>query len=165
MNLYDFSVPTANGEEESLAVYQGKVLLIVNTASKCAFTSQYQELEELHRSYASQGLVILAFPCNQFLNQEPDSNSAIQQFCQLNYGVTFPVFGKLNVKGPAAHPLFQYLTEQAPGLFGKPIRWNFTKFLVDASGHVRHRYAPSTKPSSFAADIEALLSEIASPMV
>ncbi len=159
MKLYDISVPTAGGEQRSLAEYQGKVLLIVNTASKCGFTPQYQELEELYQRYASQGLVVLAFPCNQFFNQERGSNDEIQSFCQVNYGVTFPVFGKIDVKGNQAHPLFRYLTEHAPGWFGNGIKWNFTKFLVDAQGTVRYRYAPTTKPRKITPSIELLLQE------
>ena len=160
MGLYEISVPTSNGQEQSLSIYQGKVLLIANTASKCGFTDQYQEMEELYRRYSDKGLVILAFPCNQFLNQEPGTDAEIQQFCLLNYGVTFPVFAKIDVNGETAHPLFRYLTEQSPGWFGKAIRWNFTKFLIDSDGNVRHRYAPITKPHAIAPDIEALLNEI-----
>lgn len=159
MNLYDISVPTTTGEQQSLAGYQGKVLLITNTASKCGFTPQYKELEELYQMYGTQGFDILAFPCNQFFSQEPGSNAEIQNFCQLNYGVTFPVFGKINVKGDNAHPLFRYLIDQIPGWFGKSIKWNFTKFLIDAQGKVRYRYGPMTKPNKIAPDIEALLQE------
>jgi len=159
MNLYDISVPMTTGEQQLLAGYQGKVLLITNTASKCGFTPQYKELEELYQKYGTQGFNILAFPCNQFFSQEPGSNTEIQNFCQLNYGVTFPVFGKIDVKGDNAHPLFRYLIDQIPGWFGKNIKWNFTKFLIDAQGKVRYRYGPMTKPSKIAPDIEALLQE------
>lgn len=159
MHIYDINVPLASGEEQSLAAFRGKVLLIVNTASKCGFTPQYQELEELYQAYKDQGLMVLAFPCNQFWQQEPGDNAAIQQFCQLNYGVTFPVFGKIDVKGQAAHPLFTYLTKAAPGWFGDSVKWNFTKFLVDAQGAVRGRYAPLTSPKKIAAAIESLLQE------
>lgn len=160
MTVYDFSVPTPAGQERSLAVYQGKVLLIVNTASNCGFTPQYHELEELYRRYGKQGFIVLAFPCNQFWHQEPGDNEQIQNFCQLNYGVTFPVFAKIEVNGPDAHPLFRYLTEQAPGWFGKAIRWNFTKFLIDSSGHIRKRYAPLTNPLTLSSAIENLLAEL-----
>ncbi|MBP2656252.1 MAG: Peroxiredoxin [Firmicutes bacterium] len=159
MKLYNISVPTAAGNQQSLAVYQKKILLITNTASKCGFTPQYKELEELYQKYGNNNFDILAFPCNQFLRQEPGSNTEIQTFCQLNYGVTFPVFGKIDVKGNHAHPLFQYLTNQMPGWFGKNIKWNFTKFLIDAQGRVRYRYAPITKPSKIAPNINTLLKE------
>lgn len=159
MSLYEISALTTSGHQQSLAAYQGKVLLITNTASKCGFTPQYKELEELYQKYGQQGLEILAFPCNQFLSQEPGSNEDIQNFCQLNYGVTFPVFGKIDVKGENAHPLFRYLIDQIPGSFGKSIKWNFTKFLVDAQGKVRYRYGSMTKPWKMAPDIEGLLKE------
>lgn len=161
MTIYDIMVPTATGIQQSLADFKGKVLLIANTASKCGFTPQYKELEELYQKYGKQGLAVLAFPCNQFLKQEPAGNSEIQNFCQVNYGVTFPVFGKIDVNGENAHELFKYLADQAPGWFGKSIKWNFTKFLVDAQGRVRHRYAPITKPNKIAPDIEKLLLESA----
>lgn len=154
-------VPTATGKSQNLAAYQGKILLIVNTASKCGFTPQYKELEELYQQYKTRNFVVLGFPCNQFLNQEPGSNQEIQTFCQLNYGVSFPVFGKVDVKGQHAHELFNYLTKQAPGWFGNSIKWNFTKFLVDAQGNVRKRYAPTTSPSKLTSDIESLLAEAA----
>ena len=157
MNMYDIMVPTADGQQRSLGDFKGKVLLIANTASNCGFTPQYKEMEELYQKYRSQGLVVLAFPCNQFLGQEPGSNEEIQSFCQLNYGVTFLVFGKIDVKGEQAHPLFAHLTAQAPGWFGKAIKWNFTKFLVDRAGNVRERYAPTTSPNKIAPDIEKLL--------
>lgn len=160
LTVYDFTVPTADGKQQSLDTYKGKVLLIVNTASKCGFTPQFKELEELYQKYASQGFVVLGFPCNQFANQDPLSNAEIQSFCQINYGVSFPIFSKVDVKGNTAHELFIYLTEQAPGIFGsKSIKWNFTKFLVDAQGQVRDRYAPTTTPSKIATDIEKLLAE------
>jgi glutathione peroxidase len=159
MNIFDVSILSADGQAHSMAEYRGRVLLITNTASKCGFTPQYQELEELHKRYGSQGLAILAFPCNQFLGQEAGSNADIQAFCSLNYGVSFPVFAKVDVKGGQAHPLFVLLKEQAPGWFGKEIKWNFTKFLVDAQGRVRHRFAPMTAPSKMVPIIEQLLSE------
>lgn len=164
MSIYDFSVPTAAGKQQSLADYRGKVLLIVNTASKCGFTPQYKELEELYQIYKDKKFMVLAFPCNQFLNQEPGTNDEIQTFCQVNYGVSFPVFGKIDVKGAHAHALFTYLTEQAPGWLGKGIKWNFTKFLVDGQGQVRERYAPMTKPNEIAPAIEKLLNEESAPV-
>lgn len=160
MTLYDISVQMAGGQTQPLSAYAGKVLLIANTASNCGFTPQYQELEDLYRKYKERGLAVLAFPCNQFLGQEKGSDAEIQNFCRLNYGVSFPVFAKIDVKGQNAHPLFRHLTEKTPGWFGKAIKWNFTKFLVDAQGTVVSRFAPVVKPSSMAADIERLLSAI-----
>jgi glutathione peroxidase len=158
MSIYDFRVKTIRGEEQSLADYKGKVLLIVNTASKCGFTPQYKELQELYEQYRDCGFVVLGFPCNQFGNQEPGTEEEIEQFCQVNYGVTFPMFAKIDVKGEHAHPLFRYLTEKAPGVFGtKVIKWNFTKFLVDRNGNVVARFAPQTKPSELKSEIEKLL--------
>lgn len=159
MSVYDFSVLSAGGEQQSLAQYEGKVLLIVNTASKCGFTSQYQELQELYEAYGKDQFLVLAFPCNQFMKQEPGSNEEIQNFCQINFGVNFPVFSKIDVKGPDADPLFTYLTEQAPGLLGKAIKWNFTKFLIDGKGNVYDRYAPTTSPNALKDDIEKLLTQ------
>lgn len=158
MSIYDFTVKTIQGEEKTLAEYRGNVLLIVNTASKCGFTPQYQELQELYEQYRDKGFVVLGFPCNQFGHQEPGSEEEIAQFCELNYGVTFPMFAKVDVNGEQAHPLFVYLTEKAPGLFGtKAIKWNFTKFLIDRNGHVVERFAPQTKPSELKKEIEKLL--------
>jgi glutathione peroxidase len=160
MDLYGISVATAGGQLQSLAAYRGKVLLIVNTASKCGLTPQYRELEELYLKYGKQGLEILAFPCNQFLGQEKGSDSEIQTFCQVNYGVSFPVFAKIEVTGGQSHPLFRFLTEQAPGWFGGSIKWNFTKFLIDCRGQVRERFAPATRPNKIIPHIEALLQEM-----
>ncbi len=155
---HDFSATLANGEETSLATYQGKVLLIVNTASKCGFTPQYTGLESLQKTFGSRGFSVLAFPCNQFGAQEPGTESEIQSFCEMNYQTTFPLFSKIEVNGAASHPLFTHLKEQAPGVLGsKGIKWNFTKFLVNQQGEVIKRYAPSTKPEAIAQDIEALL--------
>ncbi|AIF49946.1 glutathione peroxidase [Pelosinus sp. UFO1] len=159
MNIYDFSVSTADGKQQSMEEYKDKIVLIVNTASKCGFTSQYEELQELYETYREKGVIILAFPCNQFMKQEPGSNLEIQQFCSLNYGVSFPVFGKINVRGKDAHPLFQYLVEQTPSLLGSGIKWNFTKFLVDRKGLIHKRYAPITSPRKIVGDIELLLKE------
>ncbi len=157
MSVHDFTVRTMDGKEQSLADYRGFVLLIVNTASQCGFTPQYRELQELYEQYRDRGLMILGFPCNQFANQEPGSDEEIRQFCQVNYGVTFPLFAKTKVKGPDAHPLFQYLTREAPGIGWKGVKWNFTKFLVDSQGQVLKRFAPSTKPSSIIKEIEPYL--------
>jgi glutathione peroxidase len=158
MNIYDITVKTIRGEEKSMADYKGKVLLIVNTASKCGFTPQYKELQELYDEYKDKGFEVLGFPCNQFGQQEPGTESEIESFCQLNYGVTFPMFAKVDVNGEDAHPLFVYLTEKAPGIFGtKMIKWNFTKFLVDKNGNVVERFAPQTKPSDLKGEIEKLL--------
>jgi glutathione peroxidase len=158
MSVYDFTVKTIRGEEQSLADYRGKVLLIVNTASKCGFTPQYKELEELYEQYRDRGFVVLGFPCNQFGHQEPGTEEEIEQFCQVNYGVTFPMFAKVDVNGENAHPLFQYLKEKAPGVFGtKAIKWNFTKFLVDRNGNVVARFASQTKPSELKSEIEKWL--------
>lgn len=149
MRIYDFAVTTAMGTETTLEAYEGQVLLIVNTASKCGFTPQYQGLQELHERFSEQGFSVLAFPCNQFGKQDPGTNEEIQDFCQRNYRVTFPVFAKVNVNGSTAHPLFQYLKQAAPGaLHSQAIKWNFTKFLIDREGRVLRRYAPRTKPDS-----------------
>ena len=159
MNIYQFSVATTSGEQQSLSVYKDKVLLIVNTASKCGFTSQYQELQELYETYGKDAFTVLAFPCNQFLKQEPGSNEEILNFCQINFGVTFPVFAKIDVKGSAADPLFNYLTEKKTGILGNSIKWNFTKFLIDSNGNVYDRYAPTTSPSKLKDDIEKLIAQ------
>ncbi len=157
-SVYDFSCKTGSGKEQSLAQYRGKVLLIVNTASKCGFTPQFEGLEELYEKYRDKGLVVLGFPCNQFGHQDPGSNDEIQEFCQLNYGVKFPMFGKVEVNGSGADPLFKYLTKEAPGALGtRRIKWNFTKFLVNADGEVVKRYAPTVKPKDIEKDIEKLL--------
>lgn len=158
MRVYEFNVPTASGEEQSLEAYRGQVLLIVNTASKCGFTPQYQGLQELHKAFHQQGFSVLAFPCNQFAHQEPGSNEDIQEFCQTNYQVTFPVFAKIDVNGPNAHPLYKHLTQSVKGVLGtEAIKWNFTKFLVNRDGEVVDRFAPSTTPESIRAHIERLL--------
>lgn len=159
MSIYQFSVTTVKGEQQSLSEYKGKVLLIVNTASQCGFTSQYQELQQLYEKYGKDNFTVLAFPCNQFLKQEPGSNEEILTFCQINFGVTFPVFAKIDVKGPTAHPLFTYLTEKTPSILGNSIKWNFTKFLIDAKGTISDRYASITPPSKISGDIEKLLAQ------
>lgn len=158
MSVYSYSVKTIKGEEMSLENYKGKVLVIVNTASKCGFTPQYKGLQELYEKYKDRGIEILGFPCNQFGGQEPGSEQEIESFCELNYGVTFPMFAKVDVKGDHADPLFTYLTNQAPGLLGsKGIKWNFTKFLVNKEGEVVKRFAPQTSPADLEKEIEGLI--------
>jgi glutathione peroxidase len=157
-SVYDYSGKTITGQDKPISDFKGQVLLIVNTASKCGFTPQFQGLETVYEQYKEKGLMVLGFPCNQFLSQDPGSNEQISEFCQLNYGVTFPMFAKIDVNGENAHPLFKHLAEEAPGLLGiKAIKWNFTKFLVDKQGHVVSRYAPATKPEDIVKDIEKLL--------
>ena len=181
MSVYDFTVKTKGGADKSLADYKGKVLLIVNTASKCGFTPQFAELQKLYDAYKDKGLEILVFPCNQFAGQEPGTNDEVQQFCKLNYGVTFPIFAKGDVRGETAQPLYKYLTAQKKFagfdmnhpvakplldalqknfpeyLEGDGIKWNFTKFLIDRDGNVVERFEPTTTPKSIAKDIEKLL--------
>jgi len=157
-SVYDFTVNNIMGLPKSLADYRGKVLLIVNTASKCGFTPQFAGLEELYKKYKDRGLVIMGFPCNQFAEQDPGSNEEILSFCQMNYGVSFPMFDKIDVNGKDAHPLFEYIKKEAPGALGlTAVKWNFTKFLVDREGKVVKRFAPNSEPASIAPDIEALL--------
>ncbi len=158
-NIYTIDCKTINGEQKDLSEYQGKLMLIVNTASKCGLTPQYQGLESLYEKYKDQGLVVLGFPCNQFLSQEPGDESQIAEFCQLNYGVSFPMFAKIDVNGDNTHPLFKHLKSEAKGILGsEKIKWNFTKFLVDQNGKVVKRYAPKTEPKAIEADIQRLLS-------
>jgi len=156
--IYEFAVERLSGTPATLAEYAGKVLLIVNVASKCGFTPQYAGLEKLHKELGEQGLAVLGFPCNQFGKQEPGSAEEIESFCTLNFGVTFPMFAKIDVNGDEAHPLYSYLKGEAPGLLGsKMIKWNFTKFLVGRDGKVLRRYAPNDKPEDLVVDIKALL--------
>ena len=156
--VYDFEALSIDGKPVALETYRGKTLLIVNTASACGFTPQFAGLEQLHKKYGAQGLVVLGFPCNQFGAQDKGSNDDIAGFCQCNYGVTFPMMAKIEVNGAGAHPLYQWLSAEAPGLLGsKSIKWNFTKFLVGKDGAVRKRYAPTDTPESLAKDIEAAL--------
>lgn len=157
MTVYDFNVKDSRGAEKSLAEYQGKVLLIVNTASKCGFTPQYAGLQKLYDAYHAQGLEILAFPCDQFGHQEPGTDDDIQQFCQINYGVTFPVFSKIEVNGAGAHPLYQYLVAQKPGANGPDIAWNFAKFLIDREGNVIERFESGVTPEMLTQHIEPLI--------
>ena len=157
-SIYDFDAQQIDGQPISLSDYRGKVLLIVNTASKCGFTPQFGGLEELHKAYTGKGLVVLGFPCNQFGSQDPGADGEIAEFCQVNYGVSFPMMGKVEVNGPAAHPLYKWLSSEAPGLLGsKSIKWNFTKFLVGKDGQVIRRYAPTDKPADLAKDIDKAL--------
>ena len=156
--IYDFKVKTIQGEETTLEQYKGNVLLIVNVASKCGFTPQYDGLEALYKKYKDKGVVVLGFPCNQFRSQEPGTEKEIQNFCRVNFGVTFPMFSKLNVNGDDTHPLYVYLKSEQPGILGSEIiKWNFTKFLVDKKGKVVDRFGSSTKPKEIEKDIEALL--------
>ncbi|MDQ6599382.1 glutathione peroxidase [Bacillus salipaludis] len=158
MAIYEFNAKTIDGADVSLEQFKGKVLLVVNTASRCGFTPQFNELQQIYEKYKDKGFAVLGFPCNQFMNQEPANEEEIKSFCELNYGVTFPMFAKVDVNGSQAHPLFNYLASQAPGVMGsKAIKWNFTKFLVDQTGNVHKRYAPSTKPIEIVKDIEGLL--------
>ncbi|HEX5783471.1 MAG TPA: glutathione peroxidase [Burkholderiaceae bacterium] len=157
-SVYDFSAIDITGQPVSLDRYRGQVMLIVNTASACGFTPQFEGLEALHRSHGAQGLAVLGFPCNQFGGQDPKGDAEIAQFCQLNYGVSFPMMAKVNVNGGDAHPLWRWLKQQAPGLLGSEgIKWNFTKFLVGRNGQVIRRYAPQDTPAKLVADIEAAL--------
>ena len=157
-SVYDFSANNIQGKAVKLDKFKGKAMLIVNTASACGFTPQFGGLEELHKSYGGKGLVVLGFPCNQFGAQDSGSNGEIAEFCQLNYGVSFPMMEKIDVNGSGAHPLFKHLTEEAPGLLGsKAVKWNFTKFLIGKDGAVIKRYAPTDTPTSLAKDVEAAL--------
>ncbi|WP_375430079.1 glutathione peroxidase [uncultured Friedmanniella sp.] len=155
--LSDFSARAITGEERDLSAYAGQVVLVVNTASQCGLTPQYQGLEQLYAGYREQGLVVLGFPCDQFGHQEPGDETAISEFCELNFGVTFPMFAKIEVNGEGAHPLYQWLREEKGGILGDAIKWNFTKFLVGRDGTVLKRYAPTTTPDKIADDIEAAL--------
>jgi glutathione peroxidase len=157
-SIYDFEAQQIGGQTVPLSQFRGKPLLIVNTASACGFTPQFGGLEELHKAYGARGLVVLGFPCNQFGSQDPGSNEEIAGFCQVNYGVTFPMMAKIDVNGAQAHPLYRWLTAEAPGLLGsKAIKWNFTKFLVGKDGQVLRRYAPQDAPAKLAKDVEAAL--------
>jgi glutathione peroxidase len=155
--LHDFSATTLSGDERDLSEYAGKVVVVVNTASRCGLTPQYDGLQALYDTYADRGLVILGFPCNQFARQEPGSADEVATFCEQSYGVTFPMFAKVDVNGNNAHPLFKWLRAEKGGLLGSSIKWNFTKFLVGRDGSVIERYAPTSSPASLAQDIEAAL--------
>ncbi|WP_342424179.1 glutathione peroxidase [Paenibacillus sp. FSL E2-0178] len=158
MSVYDYEANTLRGQEESLSKYKGKVLLVVNTASKCGFTPQYKGLQEVYDKFKDRGFEVLGFPSNQFAKQEPGESEDIAEFCEINYGVTFPMYEKINVNGNEAHPLFKYLSKEAPGVLGsKSVKWNFTKFLVDQEGRVLKRFSPQTTPDQIEADIAKLL--------
>ncbi|SOC24622.1 glutathione peroxidase [Ureibacillus xyleni] len=157
MSIYEFSARLINGEERSLSDYEGHALLIVNTATKCGFAPQLRELEELYKRYRDNKFIVLGFPCNQFGSQEPGSDEEVAESCQLNFGVSFPLFSKIDVKGEEAHPLYRYLTKEKKGLLTADIKWNFTKFLIDRQGKVIKRYAPTTSPSKIEEDVKRLL--------
>ena len=156
-NVYQFDAELLEGENKSFSDYEGQDLLIVNTASKCGFTPQFAGLEKLYEKYKDQGFEVLGFPCNQFGGQDPGSNEQIGEYCQRNYGVSFPMFAKVDVKGPSAHVIFRYLTNNSKGILGNGIKWNFTKFLINKKGEVLNRYAPTTKPEDLEKDIESAL--------
>ena len=156
--FYDFEANNIKGETISMKDYEGKTVIVVNTASKCGFTPQYEGLEKLYQQYKDQGLVILGFPCNQFANQEPGSSDEIEEFCEINYGVTFPLFEKINVNGKETHPIFKFLKSQlSGGIFGSSIKWNFTKFVIDSQGIPVKRFSPNTKPENMENTINELL--------
>jgi glutathione peroxidase len=157
MSVYDFTAHLGSGEERSLGDYRGKVLLVVNVASKCGFTPQYRGLQTLYEQFGPRGFEILAFPCDQFGHQEPGTDAEIATFCETNFNVTFPLFAKIDVNGSAAHPLYTWLKQEKGGMIVSAIKWNFTKFLVDREGTVRERFAPTKTPETLAPDIEALL--------
>jgi len=159
MSLYDFSATLNDGKDKELSAYKGKVLLIVNTASRCGNTPQYAGLQELYAKYHDRGFEVLAFPCNQFGHQEPGGDEEIKEFCEANYGVEFPLFSKIEVNGDEAHPLYKFLKSEKTGLLGDSIKWNFTKFLVDKQGNVVDRYAPMMPPARIASDIERQLAK------
>lgn len=157
-DIYQFTGVTIQGKEKSIADFRGKVMLVVNTASKCGFTPQFKGLEAMYEKYKDQGLEILGFPCNQFMKQDPAGNDEIAEFCEMNYGVTFPMFAKIEVNGDNTHPLFKYLKAEAPGMLGsQAIKWNFTKFLVDQNGRVVQRFAPKDTPEKIESEVSKLL--------
>jgi glutathione peroxidase len=156
-NFYQFTARSLQGKEISMDTYKGKVVLVVNTASKCGLTPQYEGLEKLYEKYKDRGFVILGFPCNQFGNQEPGTEKEISEGCLVNYGVSFPMFSKIEVNGDNAHPIYKYLRNRLPGLFGTKIRWNFAKFLIDSNGKPVKRFSPATKPEQLVTDVERLL--------
>jgi glutathione peroxidase len=157
-NFYMFTATSLQGKEIKMDIFKGKVILVVNTASKCGLTPQYEGLQKLYERYMDRGFVILGFPCNQFANQEPGTEKEISDVCLINYGVSFPMFSKIDVNGDNAHPIFKYLKERLPGLLGKKIKWNFAKFLIDRSGRPVKRFSPTTVPEKLSKDIERLLS-------
>lgn len=157
MNFYDFTAVAMNGKEINMSDYKGKVAVVVNTASKCGYTPQFDELEKIYKKYKEDGLEILGFPCNQFASQDPGTNEEIMEFCRLNYGVTFQMFQKIDVNGKNTHPLFDYLKKEAKGSLGEKIKWNFTKFLIDREGNVVKRFAPATSPVKMEEEVRNLL--------
>jgi glutathione peroxidase len=157
MEFYNFEAEQLNGKKVKMEEYKGKTVVVVNTASKCGLTPQYEGLEKLYQKYRDEGLVVLGFPCNQFANQEPGDADAIQEFCEVNYGVSFPMFAKVEVNGEGTHPIFRYLKDELTGLFGKKIKWNFTKFVIDKNGKPVKRFAPVTKPEKMESTIKKLL--------
>jgi len=159
-NFYDFTAKSLQGKEIRMDTYRGKVVLVVNTASECGLTPQFEGLELLYKKFKDQGFVILGFPCNQFGNQEPGTEKEISEGCLINYGVTFPMFSKIEVNGKDAHPIYKYLKKNLRGLFGKGIKWNFTKFIIDSKGILVKRYSPTTVPEKLVVDIEKLLKKI-----
>jgi glutathione peroxidase len=156
-SFYDFSATTLQGKNVSMESYKGKVVIVINTASKCGFTPQYEGLEKLYRDYKDKGLVILGFPCNQFGKQEPGNSKQISEGCLINYGVSFPMFSKIDVNGENAHPIYKYLKSELNGTFGSFIKWNFTKFMIDKNGKPYKRFSPTTEPEKLRTHIEALL--------
>lgn len=157
MNFHDFSIKTPQGKELSMASFKGKVVLVVNTATKCGLAPQFDGLEKLHQTYKDKGLVVLGFPCNQFQNQEPETNDTMEESCRINFGVTFQLTEKIDVNGENTHPIYAYLKKEKGGFLGSKIKWNFTKFLINKEGKVVERYAPTTKPAKIEKDIERLL--------
>ncbi|MDX1445072.1 glutathione peroxidase [Lishizhenia sp.] len=157
MSFYDFEIGTPQGEKLKMANYKGKPMLLVNTATKCGLAPQFDGLEKLHQEYKDKGLVVLGFPCNQFLGQEPETNDTVEEACRINHGVTFQLTEKIDVNGENTHPIFQYLKNKKGGFLGSKIKWNFTKFLVDQNGKVLKRYAPTTKPESIEKDIQKII--------
>ncbi|MGF2614035.1 glutathione peroxidase [Rossellomorea vietnamensis] len=156
-SIYDFNAVKPNGEEVPLSEFRGEAMVIVNTASKCGFTPQFEELQSLYEEFKDKGFTVLGFPSDQFMNQEFDNNEDIMEFCKVNYGVSFPMFSKVDVKGKGAHPLFKYLTKEKKGLMTSEVKWNFTKFLIDREGNVVKRYAPQTSPKKIKEDLDELL--------
>ncbi len=157
MNFYELEAKAPKGEVISMKEFKGKTVLIINTATKCGLTPQFEALEELHQKYKSKGLMVLGFPCNQFANQEPETNDTIEEVCRINHGVTFQLTEKIDVNGKGTHPVFEYLKAKLPGSLGKKIRWNFTKFLIGPDGSPRKRYSPTTKPGKIEKDLKKLI--------
>ncbi len=158
-NFHQFEAKSLQGQEISMESYKGKVVLVVNTASKCGFTPQYEGLEKLYKKYKDKGFIVLGFPCNQFAKQEPGDEKSISEGCLINYGVTFPMFSKVDVNGESAHPIFKYLKAELKGTFGNKVKWNFTKFLIDANGDPQERFSPTTKPKDIDKFVQKLLND------